>query len=172
MPEVLRQYTGVSIHGRGLLIKGEPGTGKTSLALVLIDRGATLIGDDGVALSVEGDVLIAGPPNATAGLVEIRGVGIAPATCTAAPVALLLQLGTDAMRFREVPDNEALLECTIPKIPFSIAGGMVGLIDAIRAEYALRLYGLQGSPAAEKQEMRIGGGSLHAQMSALGLPDD
>ena len=38
-----------AIAGRAILIEGEPGTGKTSLALALIDRGATLIGDDGVA---------------------------------------------------------------------------------------------------------------------------
>ena len=46
----LFQASAVAINGRALLIEGEPGAGKSSLALALIDRGAQLIGDDGVAL--------------------------------------------------------------------------------------------------------------------------
>src|SRR3546814_11755709 len=45
------QGSAVAIGGRAVLIIGPPGSGKTSLALALIDRGATLIGDDGVALA-------------------------------------------------------------------------------------------------------------------------
>ncbi|MFM5886059.1 MAG: HPr kinase/phosphorylase, partial [Novosphingobium sp.] len=48
---VLHQATAVAIGGRGVLIEGAPGSGKSSLALALIDRGAALIGDDGVALA-------------------------------------------------------------------------------------------------------------------------
>ena len=40
------QATCVAIAGRALLIEGAPGTGKSSLGLALIDRGAQLIGDD------------------------------------------------------------------------------------------------------------------------------
>ena len=38
--------TTVSIGGRGVLIEGVSGAGKSDLALRLIDRGATLVSDD------------------------------------------------------------------------------------------------------------------------------
>lgn len=40
----LHQATCVAIGGRGVLIEGLPGSGKSSLALALIDRGAQLVG--------------------------------------------------------------------------------------------------------------------------------
>ena len=49
---VLANVTAVAIGGRALLIDGPPGSGKSSLALALIDRGALLIGDDAVHLSL------------------------------------------------------------------------------------------------------------------------
>ena len=57
----LYQATCVAIEGRGLMIEGSPGSGKSSLALALIDRGAMLIGDDGVLLEPRGDRLHASP---------------------------------------------------------------------------------------------------------------
>ena len=45
------QASCVAVGGRGLLIAGPPGSGKSTLALKLIDRAATLVGDDGVELA-------------------------------------------------------------------------------------------------------------------------
>jgi ABC-type transport system involved in cytochrome bd biosynthesis fused ATPase/permease subunit len=59
---LLRQLTCVAIGGRAVLIDGSSGSGKSSLALALIDRGAALVGDDGVALRVESGVLLASRP--------------------------------------------------------------------------------------------------------------
>ena len=42
--------TCVAIGGRGLLLLGPSGSGKSDLALRLIDRGAMLVSDDGVAI--------------------------------------------------------------------------------------------------------------------------
>ena len=44
--------TCVEINGEAILIKGDPGVGKSSLALQLIDRGALLIADDQTCLIV------------------------------------------------------------------------------------------------------------------------
>ena len=73
---MLLQATCVAIDGRGVLIRGAPGSGKSSLALALIDRGAVLVGDDGVELSPQGEQLHASPPPNTAGLLEVRNVGL------------------------------------------------------------------------------------------------
>jgi serine kinase of HPr protein (carbohydrate metabolism regulator) len=66
----------VEIEGAGLLIRGAPGSGKSDLALRLIDAGAKLIADDRVDVRMtEGRILLSAPP-ATAGLLEVRGLGI------------------------------------------------------------------------------------------------
>ncbi len=71
--------TAVFVADRGVLIRGAAGSGKSSLALALIDGthdDSTLVADDRVLLTVEGGALLAEPPDALAGLLEVRGVGI------------------------------------------------------------------------------------------------
>jgi serine kinase of HPr protein (carbohydrate metabolism regulator) len=68
--------TAVAIGGRAVLLVGPSGSGKSDLALRLIDRGAALIADDRVALTRVGDHLTAAPPPMIAGLIEVRGVGL------------------------------------------------------------------------------------------------
>ncbi|MCS6781125.1 MAG: hypothetical protein NZ555_15645 [Geminicoccaceae bacterium] len=61
--------------GRGLLLRGPPGTGKSDLALRLLEAGADLVADDLVALERRDERLIARPV-AYPGLVEARGQGL------------------------------------------------------------------------------------------------
>jgi len=74
----LLHSTCVEINGKAALISGKPGSGKTSLAIQLIDRGALLVADDQTIVSLEGKTLIASPPPALKGFIEVRGVGICP----------------------------------------------------------------------------------------------
>ena len=60
----------------GVLIVGESGAGKSDLALRLIAMGAVLVADDRCDLFVSSDALRAAVPQAIAGLIEVRGVGI------------------------------------------------------------------------------------------------
>ncbi|MDD3799915.1 MAG: HPr kinase/phosphatase C-terminal domain-containing protein [Novosphingobium sp.] len=122
---------------KAILIEGEPGSGKSSLALALIDRGATLVGDDGVALSVRGGRLWAAPPPNTAGLLEIRNLGLVTMPCTEAPVALVLRLIPDAPRFVDAPESTELLGLRLPLLRLWPDSPVL----ALRAEAALRLYG-------------------------------
>lgn len=135
----LAQYSAVAMGGHALLIAGPAGSGKTTLCLSLIDRGAHLVGDDGVALSVEEGNLVASPPPRTRGLLEIRNVGIVTLPCISAPVALILQVDPGAPRFVEKADRTPLLGVAIPTIRFSLHDEA----NAIRAEYALRIHGLR-----------------------------
>ena len=66
----------VAIGRKGILILGGSGTGKSDLALRLIDEGARLVADDRCELYLRGKQLYARPPAAIAGLLELRGVGI------------------------------------------------------------------------------------------------
>ena len=60
----------------GVLLRGPSGSGKSDLALRLIEAGATLVADDRVMLSAVDGNLVARPPPALAGLLEVRGVGL------------------------------------------------------------------------------------------------
>ncbi|MXO89608.1 HPr kinase/phosphorylase [Pontixanthobacter aquaemixtae] len=143
--EQLRQSTAIAIDGRAILLEGPPGIGKTTLALSLIDRGAQLIGDDGVLLSTEGGRLVASPAPETAGLIEIRNVGIVHQPCVSAPVALVLTLAKEAPRFVEKPRSVAIAGHDIPQLLFA----RMNEADPIRAERALAHHGL---PAAERPD--------------------
>ena len=135
----LHQATGVAIGGRGLLIEGAPGTGKTSLALALIDRGAVLIGDDGVALTASDHRLWASPAPATEGLIEVRNVGILRRPCVShVPVALVIRLDADAPRYVEQAETCAIQGIALPLIRLWPDTPVL----AIRAELALERHGL------------------------------
>lgn len=135
---VLRQATGVLVDGRAVLIEGEPGSGKTSLALALIESGATLVGDDGVTLSLRAGRVWAAPPPNTAGLIEVRNVGLARLPCGEGPVALVLRLDPQAPRFVETAQSVDLLGLAVPLIALYPDTPALPL----RARWALRLHGL------------------------------
>ena len=87
----------------GVLLVGASGAGKSDLALRLIGRGARLVADDRVDLSVVRGRLVARAPKSLAGLMEIRGVGIvAMRHAPSAPVALVVNLSD---RVRRMPDR-------------------------------------------------------------------
>ncbi|MEM9501527.1 MAG: HPr kinase/phosphatase C-terminal domain-containing protein [Pseudomonadota bacterium] len=135
----LIQASAVAIDGRALLIEGEPGSGKSSLALALIDRGAQLIGDDGVTLRLEGSQVRACPPPNIAGLLEIRNVGLVEVeTAPPTPLALILSLHENAERLPESPTQRNVLGLAIPQLAFTPGS----IAPAQRTEWALRQHGL------------------------------
>lgn len=87
MPEELIHATCVAIDGRGVLLLGPSGSGKSDLALRLIDGGAKLVADDQVAVVANGRSIIASAPDQIRGLLEVRGLGIV--MLEAAPTAIL-----------------------------------------------------------------------------------
>lgn len=133
------QLTAVSIEGRALLIEGPPGIGKSSLALTLIDRGASLIGDDGVMLERRGAGLLAHPHPETCGLIEVRNLGVLPFPCVGeVPVALLVRLDETAPRFIESAEDAELCGVALPRVRLWPSSHAL----AIRAELALQFYGI------------------------------
>ncbi|WP_347303493.1 HPr kinase/phosphatase C-terminal domain-containing protein [Croceibacterium sp. TMG7-5b_MA50] len=137
----LWQASCVAIAGRGVLIEGPPGSGKSSLALALIDRGAALVGDDGVRLEMAGDTLWAHPVPATAGLLEIRNVGLVTLPSVPAWIALVLRLDPGAPRYVEEAESAARAGVRLPLIRLWPDTPALPL----RAEWALRLHGLAAS---------------------------
>ncbi|MDJ0976940.1 MAG: serine kinase [Erythrobacter sp.] len=137
------QGSAVSLEGRALLIEGAPGSGKSSLALALIESGAKLIGDDGVTLTREeidaaARLVASAPPN-IAGLIEARGVGLARLpVAEPAPLALILALGEASERLPERAESREILGCLVPVLAFEPGA----IAPAMRARLALRIHGL------------------------------
>ncbi len=114
--------TCVAVDGVGVMLRGPSGSGKSDLALRLIDGGARLVSDDQVRLSLgkgdEAGCLIAKAPRAIAGLLEVRGIGLLPApTVPSALVALVVDLkpGEELERMPE-PAHCAYLGIRLPLI--------------------------------------------------------
>lgn len=74
----------VAVEGVGVLILGPSGSGKSDLALRLVDGGGSLISDDQVELSASDGHLVARAPATIAGLIEARGIGIRRVAATPA----------------------------------------------------------------------------------------
>jgi HPr kinase/phosphorylase len=66
----------VAVDGTGVLLRGPSGSGKSDLALRLIDTGAGLIADDRTDLQVRDGIVWATAPTEIAGLIEVRGIGV------------------------------------------------------------------------------------------------
>ncbi len=66
----------INVYGKGVLIMGESGMGKSELALELIRKGHILIADDRVDISRIHNELIGRAPELLEGMLEIRGIGI------------------------------------------------------------------------------------------------
>jgi HPr kinase/phosphorylase len=99
--------------GDGVLILGPSGAGKSDLLLRLMGRGWSLVADDQVELSADAAGLLAAPPAALSGLLEVRGLGLLRGLPVAAPARLRLALellpeGHAAPRLPEPARFEAL----------------------------------------------------------------
>ena len=107
----------VAIDGRAVLIQGPSGSGKSDLALRLLDRGFTLVSDDQTIVKRDGDRLIASAPPNIAGKLEIRGIGIVEIeTVSDVPVALLVELTSDIQRLPDDSRERPILGIPLPLI--------------------------------------------------------
>ena len=110
--------TCVALAGAGVLIRGPSGSGKSDLALRLIDEGAVLVADDQTRLAVAGGRLSAHPPEPIAGRLEVRGLGIVPvASVATAPLGLVVDLvGADTIERLPAPARATFLGHTVPMV--------------------------------------------------------
>ena len=100
--------TAVAINGYGVLITGQAGSGKSDLALRLIDRCALLIADDSVNVMLDGDEAVLSCMPNIEGKMEVRNLGILDFdTVTSAPLTLCVVLDKDAKRY---PDENSTIE--------------------------------------------------------------
>jgi len=116
MTETVHAST-VATGGRAVLLSGPSGSGKSDLALRLIDRGFTLVSDDQTIVRREGDRLIASAPPTIAGKLEVRGLGIVEMeTASNIPVALFVELTSDIERLPDENRERSILGVELPLI--------------------------------------------------------
>ena len=110
--------TTVDILGHGVLIRGPSGSGKSDLALRLIDGGARLVADDQTALCLQDGRLEARAPATIAGLLEVRGLGILRlGPCESSVLALVVDLvSDDAIERLPEPQQEEILGIRLPRL--------------------------------------------------------
>lgn len=136
--------TSVAIDGHGVLIVGPSGSGKSDLALRLIDRGARLISDDYTCVSCgDGGLLLNAPANIAErmeirhlGIIDLRKIGLdlmAPLAITRARLAVKLEDRPERM-----PQPDAMMTLAGHRLPLVILAGLEASAP-IKVEWALRL---------------------------------
>jgi hypothetical protein len=137
-PDEIVHVSCVAIGGRGILLAGRSGSGKSDLALRLIDRGAELVSDDYTELRRLGETLLARAPATIAGKIELRGIGIVElAPATDVPVCLLADLDCAPERLPEAA-TVRLAGLEIPRVALAALEPSAPL----KLEYALVHFGL------------------------------
>jgi serine kinase of HPr protein (carbohydrate metabolism regulator) len=91
---------------RGALIEGPSGSGKSDLALRALDAGWSLVADDRTLLWTSGGRLFGRAPDALAGLIEARGIGVVPTAQRAFAEVRLIVRCVEADAVERLPRDE------------------------------------------------------------------
>jgi serine kinase of HPr protein (carbohydrate metabolism regulator) len=129
----------VAKDGRAVLISGRSGSGKSDLALRLIDRGAVLVSDDYTMVRRVSGQLLARAPDNIEGKIEVRGVGVLEFdTVSDVPVCLFVDLERDVER---LPPEGEIIRIAGVDVPV-IAANALEASAPVKVEAALGHFGL------------------------------
>lgn len=138
MPPETLHASCVAKDGLAILISGRSGSGKSDLALRLIDRGALLVSDDYTVVRIVEGYLLAAAPSTIEGKMEVRGVGILHfETANDVPVALFVDLERDVER---LPASREVIRIAGVEVPV-IAANALEASAPLKVEAALRHIG-------------------------------
>ena len=160
--ETLMHGVFLNIHGKGVIIKGDSGIGKSEIALELVKRGHLLVADDAVELYRIGQKIVGKAPAVLANLLEIRGIGVIDVSKMFGISAILDRNDVDLVIQLErwVPSreytrvgveendiSEDVLGIKIPKIVVPVSSGrsMSVIIEAAVMNMRLRDVGIDSS---------------------------
>lgn len=125
---------------RAVMLMGPSGSGKSDLALQLIDRGYFLVADDQTLVSRDGDRLRATAPPSISGKMEVRGLGIIELPVREQVlVCLAVELGDAPDRLPDSDEHVTLFGADVPLIRLASTSPSSA---AIRVDMALDRLGL------------------------------
>ena len=160
-PETLIHGVFLNIYGKGVIIKGDSGIGKSEIALELVKRGHLLVADDAVELYHLGQSIVGKAPEVLTNLLEIRGIGVIDVSkmfgissiLDKDKVDLIIQLDRwvpsreyTRVGVEENDSTEEILGVKIPKIVVPVSSGRMSvIIEAAVMNMRLREYGVDSS---------------------------
>lgn len=137
--EIILHASCVAFEGRGALILGPSGSGKSSLALTLMGLGARLVADDRTILQRQSDRVMARCPAALRGMIEARGIGLLQADAVS-DVQVRLVVDLEQVEEERLPPKR---QVTLLGVPLDLVLGQ----DAAHFPFAL-LQALRGGRKA------------------------
>ena len=166
----------MNIYGRGIMITGKSGIGKSELALDLINRGHMLVADDRIDATRVHTNIICTAPKLLKRMLEIRGLGIVDVTrmfgansylnkCQLDFVIKLVKFDERIETDRLNPINEArnILGLDVPMLTIPITEGksLSVIIEAAVSNYLLDKLGFNSNEDFKRryhEELRANGG--------------
>lgn len=105
--ETTLHATLIALNGKGVLLTGKSGSGKSDLALKLIaDKGAMLVADDVVVVEKKYGKIYGKAPQNISGKMEIRGIGIVEYPyLDSAEIVLEISLVDDITKIERLPEK-------------------------------------------------------------------
>ena len=168
-----RMYaTTVEVAGLGVMMRGDPGLGKSETAMGLIKRGNALVADDFTCLrkDVANNILYASAAEATRNYMEIRGIGIIHVPSVFGVTAVRAEKQLDlVVTFRRMEDvngeldrvgderaTAEILGVPVPEIviPVSVGRDLVNLVEIAAQQHKLRSAGYDPVAALDAQLKR------------------
>ncbi|MBQ6333505.1 MAG: HPr(Ser) kinase/phosphatase [Erysipelotrichaceae bacterium] len=150
----------MNIYGRGIMITGKSGIGKSELALDLINRGHMLVADDRVDVRRVHKSILCEAPRILKRMLEIRGLGIVDVTrmfganaylnrCQLDFVIKLVNYDESMENDRLNPINETIdvlgLEVPMLIIPITVGKSLSVIIEAAVSNYLLTKLGFNSN---------------------------
>ena len=107
--------TCVALDEMAVLLRGPPGSGKSDLAMRLLDGGARLIADDQTMVESLAGQLTATAPETIAGQIEVRGVGVLEVEAEESGIlGLVVDLVTNPPERMPEPETAEILGVVLP----------------------------------------------------------
>lgn len=157
----------MNVYGKGVLIMGDSGMGKSELALELIKRGHVLVADDRVVTSRIHNQIIGKSPEILEGVLEVRGIGIINVMQMFGASAILDQIEIDVVINLEHWDQDKdydrlgdvnlqftnILGIDIPQLIFPVKVGrnMAVLVETAVTNFTLKLRGINSAKDFDKR---------------------
>ncbi|MGB0713589.1 MAG: HPr(Ser) kinase/phosphatase [Gammaproteobacteria bacterium] len=146
----------LDVFGMGVLVTGDPGVGKSELALELISRGHRLIADDAPEFRRTAPDTVTGTcPETIRGFLEVRGLGVLDISAMYGDTAIkprqnlrlivhLQRMSVEQIhaidRLRGSRSTDTILEVDVPKVTLPVAPGRdlaVLLETAVRNQHLI-----------------------------------
>ena len=171
-PTVRLYATTIEVAGLGVMMRGDPGVGKSETAMGLIKRGNALVADDFTCLrkDVANNILYASAGGSTRNYMEIRGIGILHVPSIFGVTAVRAEKQLDLLvTFRRMEDVSGeldrvgdewrtieILGVPVPEIviPVSVGRDLVNLVEIAAQQFKLRSAGYDPVAALDEQLKR------------------